>query len=335
MKHASVGPIAVHLPERIETNDQLQVEFPKWDLKLIESKTGIRSRHIAAKDECSSDLGVKAAQKLFKEYDVDPNSIDFLLFCTQTPDYPLPTTACVMQDRLGLPTSCGALDFNLGCSGYVYGLSLADGLIRSGAVNRILFITAETYSKFIHPKDRSMRTIFGDGATATLIDGVNEQSLWGFQFGTDGSGADTLIVGCGGFRPEEHAIPPRSRKRWESDIYMDGPSLINFTVGKIPDLVNSILERAQISNEQLRYYLFHQATLKMLQQLQQVLKVDDQIMPVLLKDVGNTVSSTLPILIQQLRDANALDRHDKSLLVGFGVGWSWAGCVWQDLFQPK
>ena len=132
MKHASVGPIAVHLPELIETNDQLQQEFPNWDLELIASKTGINARHIAAKDECSSDLGVAAAQKLFQEHDIDPQDVDFLLFCTQTPDYPLPTTACLMQERLGLRTSCGALDFNLGCSGFVYGLAMADGLMRTG-----------------------------------------------------------------------------------------------------------------------------------------------------------------------------------------------------------
>ena len=142
MKYAAVGPIAVYLPERIESNQLLQEKFPKWDMDLIFSKTGINQRHIADDAQCASDLGVAAAQRLMEQFDIDPHSIDFLLFCTQTPDYPLPTTACLMQERLGLKTSVGALDFNLGCSGYVYGLSLADGLIRSGAAERILFITA-------------------------------------------------------------------------------------------------------------------------------------------------------------------------------------------------
>ena len=205
MKHAALGPIAIHLPERVETNEQLQEEFPAWDMKLIAEKTGIMSRHIAAPDECSSDLAVKAAQKLFDTHDIDPASIDFLLFCTQTPDYPLPTTACLLQDRLGLRTTIGAIDFNLGCSGFVYGLSLADGLIRSGSVKRVLLITAETYSKYIHPTDRSLRTIFGDGAAATLIDAADRQSLSAFEFGTDGSGADTLLVTAGGHRNEAQA----------------------------------------------------------------------------------------------------------------------------------
>src|SRR5262245_66284218 len=108
--------------------------------------------------------------RVFHNYDIDPQTIDFILLCTQTPDYPLPTTACLLQSRLGLRTNVGALDFNLGCSGYVYGLSLADGLIRSGAAQRVLLVTAETYSKYIHPADRSLRTIFGDGAAATLVE---------------------------------------------------------------------------------------------------------------------------------------------------------------------
>ena len=200
MKYASIGNISIHLPERIETNEELEADNPRWDMDLIASKTGVYERRIAADGETSADLGVKAAEKLFQDHDVDPKSIDFLLFCTQTPDYPLPTTACLIQDRLGLPTSAGALDFNLGCSGFVYGLSLADGLIRSGAAKRILFITSETYSKFIDKNDRSLRTIFGDGAAATLIESSDQQELSAFKFGTDGRGADTLIVPNGGHR---------------------------------------------------------------------------------------------------------------------------------------
>ena len=188
MKYAAVGPISIHFPSRVETNDDLKQDNPKWDMDLIASKTGIYQRHIAAVDECSSDLGVLAARKLFDEFAIDPKSIDFLLFCTQTPDYPLPTSACLIQDRLGLPVHCGALDFNLGCSGFVYGLSLADGLIRSGVARRILFITAETYSKMIDPADRSLRTIFGDAGAATLIDAADTASLSAFRFGTDGRG---------------------------------------------------------------------------------------------------------------------------------------------------
>ena len=335
MNYASLGPIAIHLPERVETNEQLQAEFPNWDLPLIFSKTGIAQRHIARPDECASDLGVAAANRLFNEFDVDPKSIDFLLFCTQTPDYPLPTTACLVQQRLGLRTNTGAIDFNLGCSGFVYGLSFADGLIRTGSVKRVLLITAETYSKYIHPTDRSLRTIFGDGAAATLIDSAEEPTLSGFQFGTDGSGADTLLVAKGGARPEADAIKPRHRHRWPSELYMDGPSLINFTVGAVPELVDQVLASAKLSRNDIDLYLFHQATFKMLDQLRQRIGLTEEEMPICLENYGNTVSATIPILIDELRRDGRLRRGMTNLLIGFGVGWSWAGCVWKETWGGK
>ena len=197
-------------------------------MDLICQKTGIQSRHIAAPSECASDLGAAAAQKLFQQYDIDPGSIDFLLFCTQTPDYPLPATACLLQEKLGLSTSVGAVDINQGCSGFVYGLSLADGLIRAGSAERVLLITAETYSKFIHREDRSLRTIFGDGAAASLVEVSPTSSMSGMAFGTDGRGADALLVAEGGARPPADALKPRGRKRWPSPLYMNGPCLVDF-----------------------------------------------------------------------------------------------------------
>lgn len=334
MYYAAVGPIAVHLPERVETNALLQAEFPQWDMQLIYEKTGIAARHIAAPDECASDLAAAAAQKLFSQYDVDPQSIDFVLLCTQTPDYPLPTTACLLQSRLGLPTHVGALDFNLGCSGFVYGLSLADGLIRAGSAKRVLLLTAETYSKYIHRADRSLRTIFGDGAAATLVEATREPTLSAFQFGTDGTGADTLLVAKGGARPADKAIRPRHRHRWESDLYMDGPSLINFTVAAVPKLVDNILSAAELTKDQIDLFLLHQATRKMLVQLQEALGLSDERLPIVLEGYGNTVSSTLPILIDELRRGGKLRRGMRNMLVGFGVGWSWAGCIWRETWPP-
>ena len=232
-------------------------------------------------------------------------------------------------------TNAGALDFNLGCSGFVYGLAMADGLIRTGSVKRVLLLTAETYSKMIDADDRSLRTIFGDAGAATLIEPVSHPTVWGYNYGTDGSGANTLIAHCGGFRKPADAISPRHRKRWKSDLYMDGPSLINFAVGKIPEMVNQILASASISTEQVKYFLFHQATFRMLEQLRQCLDVDEERLPIEIENIGNTVCCTLPILIKQMRDSGRLTRADKNLLMGFGVGWSWAGCVWQDALSPN
>ena len=333
VKHAAIGPIAIHLPQRVETNEQLQAEFPNWDMELIYQKTGIAERHIAAPGECASDLGVQAAQKLFANHQVDPQSIDFLLLCTQSPDYALPTTACMMQERLGLRTSIGALDFNLGCSGYVYGLALAEGLIQSGAAERILLITAETYSKYIAPDDRSLRTIFGDGAAATLIESSDQPSLYGFRFGTDGSGADTLLMTKGGQRPAADAHKPRHRQRWKSDLYMDGPALISFTVEAVPALIEQVLTATSLKDEDIDLYLMHQATRKMMVYLQQRLELEPSRMPLALEWCGNTVSSTLPILIDQLRRDGTLRPAMRLMLVAFGVGWSWAGCIWEETWR--
>jgi len=335
MEYASIGPIAIYLPEIVEDNDRLAREFPRWNMDLIYAKTGILTRHVAAADQCASDLGVAAAEKLFAEHDIDRRSIDFLLFCTQSPDYPLPTTACLMQDRLGLSTSVGALDFNLGCSGFVYGLSLADGLIRSGVARRVLLITAETYSKYIHPTDRSLRTIFGDGAAATLIDAAEEPSLGSFVFGTDGRGAETLLVTEGGCRPAADAVRPSKRKRWPSPLFMDGPALVKFTLDVVPPMVDRLLADARWNSDQVDYYLLHQATSFMLEHLRDRLELDEQKTPEALRHCGNTVSSTIPLLMNELRGDGRLKPGKQALLIGFGVGFSWAGCVWTETWKAR
>ena len=293
------------------------------------------ARHIAAPEECAFDLGVAAADKLFAQHGIDRGTIDFLLFCTQTPDYPLPTTACLMQERLGLPTSIGALDFNLGCSGFVYGLSLADGLIRSGAARRILLVTAETYSKYIDATDRSLRTIFGDGAAATLIESSEEQSLGLFVFGTDGRGADTLMVTEGGARPPLHAIQPRKRKRWPSSLFMDGPELVKFTLDVVPPMVERILGDAGWTQGDVDFYLLHQATTFMLNHLRERMDWDDVHTPEAIEEYGNTVSSTIPILMHDLRASGRLLPGKQTLMIGFGVGLSWAGCAWTETWAAK
>lgn len=333
MPYGGIGPIAIHLPPRAEDNDQLAAEFPKWNMAAIYEKTGIRRRYLASPEECASDLGVAAAEKLFRTYGIDRTTIDFLLLCTQTPDYPLPTTACLMQHRLGLPTRCGALDFNLGCSGFVYGLALADGLIQSGAAQRVLLITAETYSKYIHPTDRSLRTIFGDGAAATLVEAHPNPSLEAFVFGTDGAGGATLMVADGGARPPHLALRPSKRHRWPSRLFMDGPELVKFTLHVVPPMVEQILHRTRLRRDQIHFFLMHQATAMMLEQLRHRLHVCKEQVPINLEHYGNTVSSTLPILIYDLRASGQLQPGKRSMLIGYGVGLSWAGCLWTETWQ--
>ena len=201
--------ISYYLPPTILTNEELEKEYeaPSWTASKIYRKTGIRYRHIA-KDELVSDLAVEAGNKLFVEHGASPSEIDFLLLCTQSPDYYLPTTACIVQDRLGIPTSAGAFDYNLGCSGYVYGLATAKGLLAAGIAKKVLLITAETYTKHIHHLDRSTRTVFSDGASATLITEEDIPKIGQFVLITNGNGAQNLIVPSGAManpRTEETA----------------------------------------------------------------------------------------------------------------------------------
>ncbi|HWB01264.1 MAG TPA: ketoacyl-ACP synthase III, partial [Pirellulales bacterium] len=226
-------------------------------------------------------------------------------------------------------------DFNLGCSGFVYGLGLADGLIRSGAAKRVLFITAETYSKYINADDRSLRTIFGDGAAATLIEAAPQPSLSGFCFGTDGSGADALLVNTGGARPSEQAIQPRKRQRWSSPLFMDGPALVDFTLERIPGLIDQVLASAQLRRDEIDMFLMHQATNLLLSKLGERLQLDATKMPMALANYGNTVSSTLPILLNDLRTSGRLRPGSQVMLIGYGVGFSWAGCVWRETWAAS
>jgi 3-oxoacyl-[acyl-carrier-protein] synthase-3 len=198
-----------------------------------------------------------------------------------------------------------------------------------------LFITAETYSKYIHPEDRSLRTIFGDGAAATLIETSDVPSLAGFSFGTDGSAGDALMVNSGGARPAEAALQPRTKWRWESKLYMDGPGLIKLTLDTVPPMIKRVLKSAKVNEPEVDLYLVHQATHKLLETLRQEMRMEEARMPTMLREFGNTVSSTIPIMIHQMRADGRLRRGTRSLLAGYGVGFSWAGCLWTELWENK
>lgn len=336
MNKAAILATASHFPQRQLTNEELSRDFHgHWTPEMIFEKTGIRARFVAAEDECASDLGVQAAQKLFESGACTPEDIDFLLFCTQSPDYFMPTTACLMQHRLGLRTSVGALDFNLGCSGFVYGLSLAKSLVETNIANKVLLITAETYSKFINPRDRSVRTIFGDAAAATLIGPVEaEEDLLGpFVFGTDGSGAQNVIVRAGGIRApigETSRVEKEDASgNWRSDanMYMNGPEIFNFTLSVLPKAVSSLLAKSERKLDEIDYVILHQANKFMLDRLRTKLAITEEKFCLDLDWCGNTVSSTIPIALGRARESGKVKAGDDVMIVGFGVGLSWAAAM--------
>ncbi len=346
MKLAQIRGIAAHLPEGRLDNKELVQVFPNWTEEKIKRKLGVVERPIAAADETAVDLGVRAAERLFESGIVRRDEIDFLVLCTQSPDYFLPTSACVMQRRLDLPTTCGAFDINLGCSGYVYGLGVCKGLIESGLARKVLFIAAETYTKYINKEDRVTRPIFGDGAAATLLEAVDvpdtatndvfsgAPALGPFELGTDGSGAEMLIVPAGASRKPsspETAVPfadALGTFRSEDQLFMNGPGIFAFSIDVVPPLVKRFVEKAATRDLPIDAFVFHQANKFMLDRLRDLCEIDESVYFNNVETRGNTVSCSIPIaIIDAVRDG-MLKPGDVALLVGFGVGLSWgAGLV--------
>lgn len=333
MVAARISAIDYYLPETELTNEELSGQFPEWTVAKIAAKTGIQKRHVVGVNEFASDLAVKAAQKLFMNQAIVPEVIDFLILCTQSPDYFMPSTAAAVQHRLGLRQGIGATDMNLGCSGYVYALGLAKGLIESGLAGNVLVITTDTYSRYVNPGDKSVRTLFGDGASASLVTGVEDhEHLLAFTYGTDGSGANALIVPNGGLRSGGDIAPNASveTRGLESngyDLYMDGPAIFNFTLDVVPSSVKSILRKANLALGDVDLFVFHQANAYMLEHLRKKLGIDPDRFFVSLAESGNTVSSTIPIALAEAERQGALTLGMKVMLLGFGVGLSWGGLI--------
>lgn len=328
--NAVIKKIEYYLPETIVDNTRLENEFSDWRAEKIEKKVGIRERHIVKEGETALDLALKASEKALENY--DQNAIDFLILCTQSPDYFLPPNACILQNKLGLRLNIGAFDYNLACSGYVYGLAISKGLIVSGIARTVLLITSETYSKHIHLRDQSNRTIFGDGASATIIESSEEARILEFSLGTDGRGYDKLIVPCGGlrkryvFNPEIVEEPPGSFRTCNT-LYMNGPEIFNFTIEVVPKVVDEVLYNNNLSMEQIDYVIFHQANKYMVEYLRKKIKIPKEKFYLDILHTGNTVSSSIPIAIKEALDNNVIKKDDKILIVGFGGGYSWGGTV--------
>lgn len=328
---AFIKALSYYLPEKEVTNEELLQEFPEWSVDKVAAKVGVYSRHIAAETETAGDLAEKAARKLFSEYKIDPQEIDFILLCTQSPDFHLPSTACVLQDRLGIPTSAGAFDYNLGCSGCVYGLAMANSFVNSGMARNVLLLTAETYQKYLHPSDKSNRSIFGDGAAACLISSTGIAEIGECVFGTDGSGADHLIVKTGGARQKGTTglsfMDEDGHERYDDYLYMNGSAIFNFTLEAVPTLIPQVLEKNRIQQDEIDYYVFHQANKFMLNTIRKVCMLPKEKFYVNLESTGNTVSSTVFIALKDCFDSGTITPGMKVMIAGFGVGLSWGGMV--------
>lgn len=328
---AYIKGISYYLPEKIVTNEDLIKDFPEWSVEKVASKVGVNKRHIAGENETAGDLAEKAALKLFQEYNISPTDIDFLMLCTQSPDYFLPSTACILQNRLSIPVTSGAFDYNLGCSGCIYGLALAKGLIVSGAAKNVLLLTAETYNKYLHPSDKSNKSIFGDGAAACLISTDGFAEIGEFSFGTDGSGAENLIVKTGASRLKEetghYETDDEGHTRYDDFLYMNGGAIFNFTLETVPTLMNEVLNKNKMSQEEVDYFIFHQANKFMLNTIRKVCVIPKDKFYINLEETGNTVSSTVLIGLKESIEEELIKPSQNIMITGFGVGLSWGGCI--------
>ncbi len=331
MNKAFIKGISYYLPKKIVTNEKLIKEFPEWSVEKVAAKVGVYSRHLAADNETAGDMAEKAAIKLLKEYNISPKNIDFVLLCTQSPDYYLPSTACLLQHKLGIPTSAGAFDYDLGCSGCVYGMAIAKGLIYAGIAKNILLLTAETYNKYINPNDKGNRSIFGDGAAACLISTDGFAEIGEFVLGTDGSGVDNLIVRSGGARMKEKTgkalLDEDGHYQYDDYLYMNGGEIFNFTLDAVPEMFKQILKKNNMKKDDVDYYVFHQANKFMLNTIRKVCQLSKDKFYMNLEETGNTVSSTVLIGLKDCIVHESIISGMHVMITGFGVGLSWGGVI--------
>jgi len=328
---SAILDIAVQFPSKVLDNKELIKSYPDGDIELAARRCGVHRRYIASQDETALDLAFYACQKLMKRQPELQSTVDMLLFCTQTPDYRLPSNACVLHGKLGLPEKVGAFDMNLACSGFTYALGVSHGMIESGIARNVLIVTADTYSKYIHEQDRSTRILFGDGAAATWVGPGEEQSgIRDITWGTDGKLFHAFMIPAGACRnpssaaTREERIDKSGNVRTYENIHMDGKEILKFTFSKIPIEVRKILDRNALSIEEIDLFVFHQASSLVLDNLTQLLGLSPSKVFRNLDNIGNTVSASIPMGLCSAFEKGIISRGDQLLLCGFGAGLSWA-----------
>jgi 3-oxoacyl-[acyl-carrier-protein] synthase III len=325
------------------THEQLEERFGEEAMKKVLTGSGIRNRKVAAPGVCGSDLAFDAADRLLNERQIDRASIDLLIHCTQSPDYFMPTTACLLHERLGLKKDCAAFDINLGCSQYVYALSVASSMIQAGVATRALVLTGDTVSHTVHPQDRAVVPIMGDGGSATLVGQVPEgQGFLAFELGTDGTGHKYLMIPAGGSRnpiSKETAVETTDAEgntRTQQNLYMNGAAIFHFAITVVPKTVNAILAKLDLTIADIDLFLFHQANQYMLDYLVKKLKIPQEKTHFFLSEIGNTSGSTMPTVLTDAIRAGKVKPGSRVLMIVFGVGLSWGATVmtWPEAALP-
>ncbi len=329
---ACIKAISYYLPEKILNNEELSLLFPEYTPEEIFRRTGIKERRIAADNEIPSDSAVIATDKFFTEHsNIKKEDIDFLIFTTEMVDRRGPATACVLQNKLGLPTNLGAIDIPMGCSGFVYGLMVANALINSKVAKNILFLTGDAATKVIHPKDHELRMIFGDAMAVTLISEAENSGIGSFVVGTDGSGAPNLIVEgcCGAEKPTREWLDKYGDVGGMpyGMLSMNGAEILTFSLKKVPPLIKELLEKEKLSMEDIDLFIFHQASGFMLEVLRRKMKIPKENFFTNIEYIGNTVAATIPLALYDAMKAGKAKKGDRVLIAGFGIGYSWGATI--------
>jgi|SRR5699024_684699 len=330
---SKIKAISHHFPATLLTNTDLAAEFPNSSAEQIYRLSGVKQRYIAAPEETPSDLAYFAAKNLFHAEPSVQNNIDALLFVSEGLDYKAPATACILHQRLGLPQHCLSLDIPSGCTGFINGLQVAKSLIAGNAsINNVLLLTAEAASKVVHPKDLNLRMLFSDAACATLITRSQTNGIGNFINGTAGNGAKALWVERSGFRHpvdkkwfEKNSGAPNSMQLGQ--MHMQGDEVLYFSLTKVPTLIADTLKINKVSDNDIRLYIFHQASKIILKSLQRKCRISESKFYYHYEDIGNTVSSTIPIALQHAIINKILVEGDKVMLVGFGIGFAWGATI--------
>lgn len=325
-----IKDIAYYLPEYILTNQELQADNPSWDLKHLEKMTGVYSRHIAKNEETALDLSIKACEKLFNLYPELPHQVDGIIFCTQSRDYVLPSTACVLHKHFEFSENVFALDIDMSCSGYIYGLAMCQGMIQSQMLNNLLLINADTYSKYINKHDRTTRVLFGDGAAVSWITSTDfNEGIKDILWGTSGKGYETAIIPAGGCRLPKSAetsilIKDESGNvRSLEQLHMNGVGVLGFINSKATKQIRKILEKNELTLNNIDRFVFHQASKMALDSLQRKLRIPSEKVYRNIDKVGNTVSACIPIALKEAIEIGKIKHKHTVLLSAFGAGLSW------------
>jgi 3-oxoacyl-[acyl-carrier-protein] synthase-3 len=328
-----IKQIAYYLPEKVITNADLANENPGWDIEKTEKKSGVKSRHISETDQTALDLAIRAVEKLFATGPITKEQIQAVIFCTQSPDYIMPSNSFLIHKHFNFNQDVWTFDYNLACSGYIYGLAIARGIIETGLADNILLITAETYSKYINQKDRSTSILFGDGAAASIISAEKGMGIVDISLSSNGEKFDTFYIPAGGSKMPKNndtintTVDHSGNVRNLENIHMNGFAVWQFISKNVSEQVNRLLKKNNLGIEDIDLFVFHQASKMTLDSLVKMLKISDDKVFVNLENIGNTVSASIPIALKDAEDSGKLKRGDLILLSGFGVGLSWGSII--------